>query len=303
MLNKNYNNKIEDTFAECFSGKYIRALITAEDEDTLRQAAYDSTSTPGAVIGRIEGGVECFLSEDNTPDGRLGAIVQYWFGLDDMDKYELELSYRIRQDVLVKPFTRMFSYITEKDIKGSIGMMKQVGHCGDGYEWTENKFNREMINVPIAVPDFQIESKLSYGEGVMGANFWYMCKSKEAVLGAGKLAIDTIMDIEGAISPFGICSAASKVETNYPWIGPTTNHPYCPSLKKDIENISKVPDNVKYIPEIVINGINMKTAKLAMKESIEAVLESDFAEDIVKISAGNFKGELGEYNINLLDIL
>ncbi|MBZ9571340.1 formylmethanofuran--tetrahydromethanopterin N-formyltransferase [Methanobrevibacter sp. TMH8] len=293
---------IEDTFAECFSGKYIRALITAEDDETLKKAAYDSTSTPGAVIGRIEGGVERFVGKNETPDGRKGVIVQYWFGLDDLEKFELELSYRIRQDILVKPFTRMFSYPKESDSKGSIGTMKQVGHCGDGYEWIENKFDREMINVPIAVPDFQIESKLVYDEGIMGANFWYMCKTKEAVLGAGELAIDAIMDVEGAISPFGICSAASKTETNYPWIGPTTNHPFCPSLKKDISEISKVPDSVNYIPEIVINGTDMEIAKLAMKNAIESILDSVYASDIVKISAGNFNGKLGQYNINLLDL-
>lgn len=293
---------IDDTFAECFSGKYIRALITAEDEETLKQAAYDSTSTPGAVIGRIEGGVESFIDGNKTPDGRIGAIVQYWFGLDNMEKYEVELSYRIRQDVLVKPFTRMFNYTDASNKIGSINMMKQVGHCGDGYEWIESDYNREMINVPIAVPDFQIENELYYGEGVMGANFWYMCKSKEAVLEAGKLAIDAIMEVEGAIAPFGICSAASKVETNYPWIGPTTNHPYCPSLKKNIGDVSKVPDSVNYIPEIVINGTDMNVAKLAMKKSIEAVLDSGYSDDIVKISAGNFNGSLGEYNLNLLDI-
>jgi len=299
MVNKDL---IDDTFAEMFSGKYVRALITAEDKETLIQAAYDSTSTPGAVIGRIEGGVEGFIGKNQTPDGREGVVVQYWFGLDDMEKFEIELSYRIRQDILVKPFTKMFSYMEESYIRGAIGTMKQVGHCGDGYEWIENKYGREMIYVPIAVPDFQIESKLSYGEGIMGANFWYMSKTKEAVLGAGKLAIDAIMDVVGAIAPFGICSAASKVETNYPWIGPTTNHPYCPSLKKDIAEVSKVPDTVNFIPEIVINGINMKVAKLSMKNAIEAILESDYASDIVKISAGNFNGELGEYKINLLDL-
>ncbi|WP_067259082.1 formylmethanofuran--tetrahydromethanopterin N-formyltransferase [Methanobrevibacter cuticularis] len=290
-------NLIEDTFFECFSGKYIRALITADDKDTLKQAAFDSTSTPGAVIGRIEGGVERFVSPDETPDGRDGAIVQYWFGSDDLEKFELELSYRIRQDILVKPFTRVFNYTTEP--KGTIGMMKQVGHCGDGYEWIENKYGREMINIPIAVPDFQIESELGYGEGIMGANFWYMCETKESVLKAGKIIIDELYKLSGIIAPFGICSAASKVETNYPWIGPTTNHPYCPSLKKNLEYISKVPNNVKYIPEIVINGINMGVVKEATKIAIESILNID---GVVKISAGNFNGELGEYNINLLDL-
>jgi len=294
---ENKYSLIEDTFFESFKGKYVRALITAEDEETLKQAAYGSTSTPGAVIGRIEGGVESFVKKDKTPDGRIGAIVQYWFGLDDMEKFELELSYRIRQDILVKPFTSVFSVTENPD--GYIGMMKQVGHCGDGYEWEENSYGRNMINVPIAVPDFKIESKLGFSEGIMGANFWYMCEKKETVLEAGRIAIEAINEIEGVIAPFGICSAASKVETNYPWIGPTTNHKYCPSLKQTLKKESNVPKNVNYIPEIVINGVDIDSIKKSMKVAIESILD---IEGIVKISAGNFNGNLGEYNINLLDV-
>ena len=81
-----------------------------------------------------------------------------------------------------------------------------------------------------------------------------------------------IENIEGVITPFDICSAASKPETNYPWIGPTTNHPYCPSLKTVLNEASNVPFNVKYIPEIVINGLNEKVLKDAMKAGIEAVM-------------------------------
>ena len=153
----NYD-KVEDTFFESFDGMYIRALITAEDELTVKEAAYDAT-------------VEAFVDADKTPDGRPGAIVQFWL-TDDLKKFEKELSYRIRQDILVKPFTRVFS-ITENPV-GAIGMMESVGHCGDGYEWEIEEFGRKMINVPIAVPDFQIESELAYAEGIMGGNFWYM---------------------------------------------------------------------------------------------------------------------------------
>ena len=127
----NYD-KVEDTFFESFDGMYIRALITAEDELTVKEAAYDATATPSAVIGRVEAGVEAFVDGDKTPDGRPGAIVQFWL-TDDLKKFEKELSYRIRQDILVKPFTRVFS-ITENPV-GAIGMMESVGHCGDGYEW------------------------------------------------------------------------------------------------------------------------------------------------------------------------
>ncbi|MGL6299126.1 MAG: formylmethanofuran--tetrahydromethanopterin N-formyltransferase [Methanobacteriaceae archaeon] len=303
---------IENTYFEAFDGIYIRAIITAEDEKTLYRAAYDSTSTPGAVIGRVEGGVEKFIDKSQTPDGRIGVIVQYWFGLDDLEKFELELSYRLRQDVLTKPFTSVFaandlnldnsqgSSQKSTNPAGYIGMMKQVGHCGDGYEWKEELNGREIINVPIAVPDFKIESKLPFYNGIMGANFWYMCKTKEAVINAGNAAIEAINEVDGVICPFDICSAASKVETNYPWIGPTTNHPYCPSLKSKLANESKVPENANYIPEIVINGVDMASVNKAMKVGIDACLEFG---DVIKISAGNYNGALGEYKVNLTDII
>lgn len=292
----NYD-KVEDTFFESFDGMYIRALITAEDELTVKQAAYDSTATPSAVIGRVEAGVESFVDKSETPDGRPGAIVQFWL-TEDIEKFEVELSYRIRQDILVKPFTRVFS-LNENPV-GFIGMMEQVGHCGDGYESEIELFNRKMINVPIAVPDFQIESELGYSKGIMGGNFWYMCSTKKAVLEAGKIIIDTIMEIPGVCTPFGICSAASKPETNFPWIGPTTNHPYCPSLKEKLGDESKVPEDVNYIPEIVINAIDEESMNLAIKKAIDAIID---IEGVVKISAGNFEGKLGEHKTNLRDIL
>lgn len=291
-------DKVENTFFEGFKGYYVRALITGPNKEIVKQAAYDSTSTPGAVIGRVEGGVEGFLEKNKTPDGRYGAIVQYWFGSDDLEKFELELSYRIRQDILVKPFTRVFNYT--QNPQGFIGMEKQVGNCGDGFEWKINKFNKTMINVPIAVPDFQIEEKLGYAEGIMGANFWYMCDSEEAVLKAGKIAINEIMAVEGTCAPFGICSAASKPETNYPWIGPSTNHYYCPSLKENLGEVSKVPGGINYIPEIVINAVDEDSMKKAVKSAIDGIID---VEGVLSISAGNFEGKLGDKIYNLLDIL
>ena len=157
-----------------------------------------------------------------------------------------------------------------------------------------------MINVPIAVPDFQIESELAYAEGKMGGNFWYMCSNKEAVLEAGRIIIDTIMEIDGVCTPFGICSAASKPETKFPEIGPSTNHPYCPSLKKRLGKESKVPQDVNYIPEIVIDAVDEQSMRNAVKAGIDSILD---IEGIIKISAGNFGGNLGEDTFYLHDIL
>jgi formylmethanofuran--tetrahydromethanopterin N-formyltransferase len=289
-------SRLEDTYAEAFSGMYCRVLVTADDKKTLERSAYDATATPGTVIGRVEGGIESWIDGDETPDGRNGAILQFWYDTNNIDKFEVELSYRIRQDILVKPFTRVFD--ASLNPEGYIDTMKHIGHCGDGFEWEEELYGRKMIVVPIAIPDFIIERNLGYSIGIMGANFWYMCKTKESVLNAGRRALEAIGKVKGTVTPFDICSAASKPETNYPWIGPTTNHPYCPSLKTVLKE-SKVPEGVAYIPEIVINGINLDTVIGAMKAGIEEVLED---EDVLMVSAGNYNGQLGEYQINLREM-
>jgi len=296
--------EIEDTYAEAFEGIFCRVIVTADDEETLQRAAEDATATPSIVIGRVEGGIERQLSEKDTPDKRKGMILQFWGGIDpkkpfsdSLKKFEVELSYRIRQDILVKPFTAVFDAMPNAE--GKIDMMKRVGHCGDGYEWVEKRFGREVIVVPIMVPDFIIERFLGYAHGVMGANFWVMCKTKQALQKAREKALEAIHKIDGVITPFDICSAGSKPETSFPWIGPTTNHPYCPSLKKQLGKESKVPEGVNYIPEIVINGVSLEAVKKAMKAGIEAVLEVD---GVVKVSAGNYSGKLGAYKIYLCEL-
>ncbi len=136
--------EIEDTYAEAFAGIFCRVIVTADDERTLRGAAEDSTATPSVVIGRVEGGVEKWLSENETPDQRKGAVLQFWGELnrknplvETLKKFETELSYRIRQDILVKPFTAVFDALPNAE--GKMDMMARVGHCGDGYESVEKR--------------------------------------------------------------------------------------------------------------------------------------------------------------------
>ena len=122
---------------------------------------------------------------------------------------------------------------------------------------------------------------------------------KEALRKAGEKALEAIHHIEGVVTPFGVCSAGSKPETHYPLIGPTTNHQYCPSLKQKLGKESKVPDGVHYIPEIVINGISLRAVRAAMKAGIEAARH---VEGVKGISAGNYGGKLGKFNISLREL-
>ena len=296
--------EIEDTYAEAFDGIYFRVIVTADHPEVLERAAEDATATPAIVIGRIEGGIEKYLNKQETPDGRTGAILQFWGGIDEnkpleesAKKFETELSFRIRQDILVKPFTALFDALPNPD--GKVGMLERVGHCGDGFEWIEQRYGRNMIAVPLMVSNFLIEKELGYARGVMGANFWFMCKTKRAVMEGGRKALDAIHEVPGVITPFDICSAGSKPETNFPLIGPTTNYPYCSSLKTRLGKSSKVPADVKYIPEIVINGTSLEAVKKAMKAGIQAAGDVD---GVVRVSAGNYGGKLGRHNIALREL-
>jgi len=296
--------EIEDTYAEAFDGIVSRVVVTADHQEVLEKAAEDATATPSIVIGRIEGGIEKYLNKQETPDGRNGAILQFWGGIDEnkpleeaVKKFETELSFRIRQDILVKPFTAVFDALPEAD--GKMGMMMRIGHCGDGFEWEERLYGRNMIVVPLMVSNFLIEHELGYARGVMGANFWFMCKTKRAVMEGGRKALDAIHQVSGVITPFDVCSAGSKPETNFPLIGPTTNHPYCPTLKERLGAESKVPDGVNYIPEIVINGVSLKAVKEAMKAGIRSASKVD---GVVRISAGNYGGKLGKHRIYLREL-
>ncbi|RZN34094.1 MAG: formylmethanofuran--tetrahydromethanopterin N-formyltransferase [Methanophagales archaeon ANME-1-THS] len=290
--------EIEATYCEAFDGLVARLCITAKDEKRLRQAAYRATALPSTVFGESEGGIEKWLDERETPDGRKGALIQLWVNYDERapEKLAYEVSKRIRQGILVVPTTSVFNAL---DAPTRIDTMARVGHCGDGYETIEHRYGREVIVVPIMMGEFVIERYLSYTKGVMGGNLWFLCRSLASALEAGDKAVAAIRRIEGAITPFDICAAGSKPETKYPEIGPTTNHPYCPTLKARLSG-SKVPDDVTCIPEIVINGLSLDSVKEAMRAAMESVRD---VKGLVTISAGNYGGKLGRYKIFLKELI
>jgi formylmethanofuran--tetrahydromethanopterin N-formyltransferase len=286
--------ELEDTYCEAFDGLVARVCITARDAKRLKQAVRAATALPCTVFGESEGGIERWLGEQETPDGRQGAVIQLWvnYGADAAAHLEYEVAKRIRQGVLVVPTTSVFNAL---DSPEKFETMARIGHCGDGYETIEHRFGRDVIVVPIMMGEFVIERHLGYQRGVMGGNLWFLCQTEAAALEAGERAIEAINAVDGAITPFGICSAGSKPETNFPEIGPTTNHWYCPTLIRRLSD-SKVPEGVRSIPEIVINGLSLQVVERALRAAIASVED---VSGLARISAGNYGGTLGRYKISL----
>lgn len=294
---------IEDTYCEAFEGLVVQLQVTAQDKEFLNRAANAFTSLPSTVFGDAEGGIVRWLTEKETIDGRPGSIVQLWVtgtGKKSQAKFYDQLGRRIRQGILVVPTTAVFDYFP-KDVDTKFNMMSNVGHCGDGYEWIVEKYNRKLIDVPIMMGyDFLIEEELSYAKGVMGGNLWLFCDSVDSSVKVGREAVKIITEIDDVCTTFDICSAGSKPETNFPEIGPSTNHPYCPTLRNKLRSEEfKVPEGVESIPEIVFNALNIDIVKETMLKVIQGIIDMD---GLIKISSGNYGGKLGKYKIHLREL-
>ena len=59
--------KIEDSYAEAFDGLVSQLIVTAKNEDLLKQAVYSFTALPSTVFGDAEGGLVKWLSKNETP--------------------------------------------------------------------------------------------------------------------------------------------------------------------------------------------------------------------------------------------
>ena len=207
---------IEDTYCEAFEGLCIQLQVTAQDAGFITRAVDAFTALPSTVFGDAEGGIVRWLSESETIDGRLGAIVQLWVtgtGKKAAEKLYDQLGRRMRQGILVVPTTAVFDHFP-KQVKTKFNIMNNVGHCGDGYEWFEEKFNRKLINVPIMMGyDFLIEENLSYAPGVMGGNLWLFCDSINSGIKVGRETVKIIGELDDVCTTFDVCSAGSKPET------------------------------------------------------------------------------------------
>ena len=294
---------IDDVYCECFEGLCVQLQVTAQDTRFLNRAVSAFTALPSTVFGDAEGGIVRWVSEKETIDGRIGAIVQLWVigtGKKAKARFYEQMGRRMRQGILVVPTSAVFDHFLGESEK-KFNMMDNVGHCGDGYEWIVEKYNRKLINVPIMMGyDFLIEEELSYAKGIMGGNLWLFCDSVESGIKIGREGVKIIAEMDNICTTFDVCSAGSKPvppDAKYPEIGPSTNHPFCPTLKNKLSpGEFQVPEGVESIPELVFNALDVETIEVAMKNVIEGIIDMD---GMVKISAGNYGGKLGKYNIPL----
>ncbi len=291
---------IDDTYAEAFPTWVARVVITAVTEEWAYKSAVEAVGFATSAIGcPAEAGIDCFVSPDETPDGRPGYAILI---CASKKKLKEQLVERISECILTAPTTAAFDGLGDVIAEVAEKIPVKLHFFGDGYEEKREVGGRTVWAIPIMEGEYIGEEEFGAVKGVAGGNFFVMGETQMSALMGAQAAVDAISGVCGVITPFpgGIVASGSKVGSKkYKFMPASTNEAYCPTLKGKVEN-SNVPDGVKAIYEIVIDGVDEDAVKLAMSEGIKAATK---VPGVKFISAGNFGGSLGPFRFDLKDVL
>ena len=288
---------IEDTFAEAFTMRVARIIITGRSNRWVRAAALKLTGFATSVIGcKVEAGVERELPANETPDGRPGtSILLMTIGKDDLAKRLVE---RIGQTVLTCPTTACFDGLPETPDR--VGVGSALRFFGDGFQMSKVVAGTRYWRIPVMEGEFLVQEKFGMLKGVGGGNFLILARSADAALTAAEAAADSMASQPGTILPFpgGVVRSGSKVGSRrIKSMIASTNDAYCPTLRA--VTMTALPEDVNSVLEIVVNGVDAPSIASAMRTGIDAACR----DGIVAISAGNYGGKLGPHHFHLRQIM
>ncbi|HVP93368.1 MAG TPA: formylmethanofuran--tetrahydromethanopterin N-formyltransferase [Acidobacteriota bacterium] len=290
--------EIVDTFAEMFPLWAGRVLITADTERWALTAAEVATGFATSVImSPAEAGIEGTMSADNAPDNRTGALIQIY----NRSRFELkhQMILRIGQCIMTCPTTAAFDAMPNAKRRLKVG--RSIRLFGDGFQKKGMVGNRKVWKIPVMEGDFIVEDSFGVAEAIAGGNFLILAKDKFSGLKAAEEAVKAIKTkTNNVILPFpgGICRSGSKAGSLKYKLKASTNHSFCPGLRAIVPD-SRLPEDVKCVYEVVINGLSVEVVKKAMGEGVKAAAG---VSGVVRISAGNYGGKLGPYKVFLKEV-
>ena len=201
---------IEETFAEAFTMRVARLIVTGRSMRWAREAALKLTGFATSVIGcKCEAGIEREVPEAETPDGRPGISILFMvMSKDDMGKRLIE---RVGQTVLTCPTTACYDGLPAAPDR--VGVGSALRFFGDGFQASKLIGSERFWRIPVMEGEFLVQEKFGMVKGVGGGNFLILARSADAALAAAEAAADAIAGHPGVILPFpgGVVRSGSKV--------------------------------------------------------------------------------------------
>jgi formylmethanofuran--tetrahydromethanopterin N-formyltransferase len=293
---------IEDTFAEAFGMRATRLVITAATRAWARHAALTATGFATSVIAcGCEAGVERELPRRETPDGRPGvAILIFAMSAKDLQK---QLERRAGQCVLTCPTTAAYGGIPAEAAREWLGLGKSLRYFGDGFQISKLIGGKRYWRIPVMDGEFVCDEQIAAVKSIGGGNFLILARDQAAALAGAERAVTAMRKVRNVILPFpgGVVRSGSKVGSKYKALLASTNDAYCPTLVGLTR--SALPRGVGAVLEIVIDGLDADSIRLAMREGIRAACARGGERGVLGITAGNYGGKLGPHHFHLKDVL
>jgi formylmethanofuran--tetrahydromethanopterin N-formyltransferase len=288
--------EIEDTFAEAFTMRAARLIVTAETAAWALTAGQVVTGYATSVIGcDAEAGIEAELRPPLGPDGRPAiSILMFGFTKDALGK---ALVNRVGQCIMTCPTTACYDGLPGGPDQVRVGGV--LRYFGDSFQSSKKLAGRRYWRVPVMDGEFICEESFSVQKAVAGGNFLLLGTDQAQTLAAAAAAVAAIRTVPGVIVPFpgGVVRSGSKVGSRYKALRASTNDEYCPTLRGITR--SRLPDGVNAVYEIVIDGLDVEAVRRAMRVGIRAACGAG----VRQISAGNYEGKLGQHRLGLHEIL
>lgn len=289
--------EIVDTFAEAFEMWASRLIITAETPSWAMAAAQSMTGFATSIIGcKCEAGIELELPPDQTPDRRPGvSVLLFTVNAEGQSKRLLE---RVGQCIMTCPTTACYNGLPEAQESVVVG--GQLRYFGDGYQISKQLNGRRWWRIPVMDGEFVVDERFGIQKGVGGGNILILGADIPATLRAAEAAVIAMRQVPGVILPFpgGVVRSGSKTKSRYKFLFASTNDAYCPTLRA-FAPASQVPPAAGSVLEIVIDGLDLPAVEEATRRGVVAAAEAG----AIQISAGNYGGTLGKYQIKLHEVL
>jgi formylmethanofuran--tetrahydromethanopterin N-formyltransferase len=288
--------EIVDTFAEAFKMSAARVIITGATPQWAMNSAVSMTGFATSIIGcKCEAGIEKTLEPEETPDGRPGvSVLLFAMNAEGVGKRLVE---RIGQTVMTCPTTSCFNGLDVED-KTVVG--GQLRFFGDGYQISKLLDGRRYWRIPVMDGEFLVEEEFGIQPAIGGGNLLILGEDIESTLHATEAAVTEMRKVPGVILPFpgGVVRSGSKTSSRYKFLFASTNDAYCPTLRGFAPE-TNVPEDIGCVMEIVIDGLDLPSTEESMRVGVETAAKNGAKQ----ISAGNYGGTLGQYNIHLHKVL
>jgi formylmethanofuran--tetrahydromethanopterin N-formyltransferase len=213
------------------------------------------------------------------------------------DALEKALSNRVGQCVMTCPTTACYNGLPLGEKTVNVG--GRLRYFGDGWQIAKRLEGRRYWRIPVMDGEFTCEETFGTVKGVAGGNIILLGTDPRATLAATEAAVVAMRACPDIILPFpgGIARSGSKVGSKYKALRASTNTAFAPTLRGLVR--SDLPDEVRCVYEVVIDGLTLE----AVERATVAGIRAGDRPEVVAITAGNYGGKLGPFHIRLLDVL